>query len=348
MNYAIILAGGSGTRFWPLSRTQEPKQFLNLCSDKPLITQAVHRIKKILEAENIYIATNKIYQKNIKACLKGLGIPRGNLFFEPLSKNTLAPIGALSNLIYRCDNDALITVIASDHYLKNEPIFLKALKEGLVTANKGYIVTIGIKPDRPHTGYGYIKTKTQDTRRKAQVFAVEKFIEKPDIKRAKEFLKDKRYYWNAGIFIFRADTMLKAIKKFASRDFRVINKIKDKKSMNRQWKRFRPVSIDYAIMEKAKNIALIPADFGWVDLGSLSAIEYFSKKDGYGNIFKGRCIDIGSKNTLAWSGHRLLATLGLDNIIIVDTKDALLVCAKDKAQDVKAIVRALKQRKLIK
>jgi len=355
MNYTVILAGGSGTRFWPLSRHDEPKQFLNICSDKPMIELAINRIRRLIPKNNIYIATNKIYHKKIEGCLKGLDIRRQNIFFEPQARNTFAPIGTLSNILYKQDKDAVILVLPCDHFIKNEKRFTKILNKSINLAKKGHIVTIGIAPDRPETGYGYIKISSKlpacprgRKTKNSNIYKVDRFIEKPNLQKAKKMIKDKRFYWNGGIFIFRADTMLKEIKKFLPSDYRIIAQMKNKLALNKLWPRLTSISIDYAIMEKTKRLALITADFGWMDLGSWQAIEYFAKKDRSGNIFMGNCIDIGSSNTLAWSDKRLLATLGLNNIIIVDTKDAILVCSKDRTQEVKKIVQILKQKNLIK
>jgi len=347
MNYAIILAGGAGTRFWPLSREAQPKQFLSLCSDRPLIDLTLERIHKNVPGRNIYIATNKMYHKSVGSYLKRFGIPFKNVLFEPQARNTLAPIAVLSEIIYKRDKDAVILVLPSDHYMKNEKEFLRALDKATSVANKGHIVTLGIKPDRPETGYGYIKVSSGlRAQGSGQFYKVEKFIEKPDYGKAKMLIKSKRAYWNGGIFVFRADTIMGEIKRFQASDFRVIKSIKGKKDLNRIWSRFSPISIDYAVMEKSKKLALVPCDCGWSDLGSWQAVEQFFRKDKSGNIFKDNCIDIGSKNIFCWPGRRILATVGLENIIIVDTDDALLVCAKNKAQDVKKIVQALEAKKL--
>jgi len=353
MNHAIILAGGSGTRFWPLSRQNEPKQFLRIYSDRPMIEETIKRIKGLIKKDNIYIATNKIHYKKIKDCLKNLLVPPENIFFEPQGKNTLAPIGVLSSRIYSKDKKATIAVLPSDHYIKDESRFLRMLEEAVGIAQKGFIVTFGIKPDRPETGYGYIKVKPKLSPKgaksqKQKVYPVDRFIEKPSLVKAKGLIKDKSCYWNCGIFIFRPDTVLGEIKKFALGDYKIINRIKDQKTLNRFWPQLTSISIDYAVMEKTKKLALMPADFGWVDLGSWQAIELLAKKDKSGNIFNGNCIDVGSRNTLAWSDNRLLATVGLNNVIVVNTKDAILVCAKDKTQDVREVVGILKQKKLFK
>ena len=346
MTYAIILAGGEGSRFWPLSKADSPKQFLNICSDKPLLFQTVKRITKVLPKKNIYIATNKIYRKKTIDCLGKSEFPLGNILLEPVSRNTLAPIGVLSRLICNKDKEAVIMVLPSDHCINNEPGLLKALNKAVNAAKKGHIVTLGVVPDKPETGFGYIKVKSVVSSQYSGVREVEKFIEKPDLQKAKIFIKDKRYYWNAGIFIFKAAVLLDEIKRLAPKAHKIIVKLNCMKDAYNLWGKLPAISIDYAIMEKAKKLALIPAKFDWVDLGSWQAMELFFKKNKFGNILKGNCLDIDSVNSLVWSEGRLTATLGLRDLIVVNTKNALLVCAKDKAQDVKKIVRELKQRKL--
>jgi mannose-1-phosphate guanylyltransferase len=347
MNYAIVLAGGVGSRFWPLSTKEEPKQFLRLFSDRPMIEMTIDRISRLIRKGEIYIATNRTYYKKVRTSLSGQGIVTNNIFLEPEARNTFAPIGLLSKKIYSKDNEAIIIVLPCDHYIKDKDRFLKTLGQAIAAAKKGYIVTLGITPNRLETEYGYIKIKSKVSRQsgsqKSQVFQVERFVEKPGLERARGFLKNKEYFWNSGIFIFRADTMLEEIRKFAPGQLRILSKIRDKKTLDKLWPRFNSTSIDYAIMEKSKKIALIPANFGWTDLGSWQAVDLLKKKDGRGNIFIGKCYDIGSKDTLAWSDNRLLATIGLSNIIIVNTKDAILVCAKDRAQDIKRLVRMLKE-----
>lgn len=344
MTYAIILAGGKGTRFWPLSRTIEPKQFLNLCSNRPMIEETMHRINGLIKKENIYITTNKMHNQKIKGCQKALNIPKENILFEPESKNTLAPISILASRINKSDSGAVIVVLPCDHFIKYTDKFLKSIRLGISIAKEGYIVTLGVLPHRPETGYGYIKIKSKiptwpagRKNKKSKIYKVDRFIEKPKISLVKRFIKDKRYYWNSGIFIFRPDTMLEEIKRFKPDIYRTIIRIKNKSDLKQLWHRLPCVSIDYGIMEKTKKAVLLPLECGWVDIGSWQSVDEVLEKDRDGNVFKGNCIDIGSKNSLIWSDHQLVATLGLNNVIVVSTKDALLVCAKDKAQDVKKL-----------
>lgn len=340
MNYAIILAGGAGTRFWPLSTEAQPKQFLNICSCQPL-SESIRRVLPLIKKENVYIATNLRYSQKIKNCLKEFNIPFKNLFFEPQAKNTFPPIAVLSNIIYKKDPDAVIAVLPSDHYIKDNKKFIRLFLKEIDMARSGYIVTLGIPPTRPETGYGYIKVEPEVKSKKA--YKIDKFIEKPSKSLANKFIKDKRYFWNGGIFVFRADVMLEETKRLMPRAYKTIIKIQDKFSLNRFWSKLPSISVDYAIMERTNKMVLFPADYRWQDLGSWQAIEEILKKDKSGNIFKGNYIDIASKNTTVWADKRLVATLGLNNIIIVDTEDALLVCAKDKTQEVKKIVKRLKR-----
>ena len=347
MNYAIILAGGVGSRFWPLSRAEEPKQFLNICSPRAMIEETIYRIKNLIKDEHIYIATNTAYRYKIRNCIKELNLIQRNVFFEPEGRNTFAPIGFLSWEINCFDPKAVIVVLPCDHFIKYPKKFLNLLKKGMKVAQGGDIVTLGVFPTRPETGYGYIKIKSKLKGQKPKVYDVDRFIEKPILSKVKRFIKDKRYFWNSGIFIFRADVMLGEINKFMPYAHKIITSIKDKKCLNRLWHKLPSTSIDYAIMEKTKKLVLLPADYGWLDLGNWQAIVEIAKKDKNGNVFKCKYnnIDLESRNTLVWSNCRFVATLGLNNAIIVDTKDALLVCAKDKAQEIKSVVKKLAVKK---
>lgn len=349
MNYAIILAGGVGSRFWPLSRELEPKQFLDVCSAKPMLEETIFRITPLIKKENIYIATNKLYKPKIKALADKTGVSCKNILFEPEAKNTFAPISVLSHRISGKDSQAIIAVLPSDHVIKNDKSFLELLNKAFQIAQFGKIITFGVVPKRPETGYGYIKIrrKREDRRqgtenRRQQLYEIEKFIEKPDLTAANKLVKNKSCYWNSGIFVFGADTILKEIKSFSPDIYEDISR---SGPIEKLWPKLPATSVDYAIMEKTKNIALLEADYGWMDLGSWQAIEEAMKKDEQGNILKGNTIDLGTTGTVVWAKSRLVAAVGLKDVIIVDTDDALLVCAKDKTQDVKKIVQMLRERK---
>lgn len=347
MNYAIILAGGTGTRFWPLSRELEPKQFLNVCSRKPMIEETIERIDSLIKRDNIYVATNKAHEQKIKNCAELLKLPFKNIFLEPEGRNTLAPIGFLSSRIDALDKEAVVVILPCDHIIKQSRIFLNLLKKGINIAEQGYIVTLGIHPTRPETGYGYIKTGARSKGPKTGIFyKVAQYIEKPNLLKVKKLIRDKRYYWNSGIFIFRPQVMLEEIRRLQPDTYGIIKKIERRGSLKRLWSSFPNISIDYGIMEKTRRMALLPACYGWQDVGSWQALEEVLKKDRNGNVLIGKCITLESKNNLIWSDSCLVATLGLEDLIIVNTRGALLVCAKERAQEVKKIVQILKEKNI--
>lgn len=341
MNYAIILAGGIGSRFWPLSRESKPKQFLEICSGKPMIEETICRISSLIDKNRIYVATNKKYSRKLNTHLKPLGIKENNILLEPVGKNTFIPISLLSKLIFNKDSEAIIIVTPSDHFIKNKNRFLRNLKIGIKAAELGHIVTLGVIPHRAETGYGYIKVKNAFFVKGNKVYRADNFIEKPSLNIAKKLIQNKKYYWNSGTFIFKAEVLLDEIKRLHPNIYKAIEKISIKDDIYKCWLNFPSISIDYAIMEKTKKLILVPETSGWIELGSWRAVEEVSKKDKFGNISKGRHIDLGSKNIIVWAekGNKIVATLGLKNIIVVDTKGALLVCAKDKTQDVKQIIK---------
>jgi len=346
MRYALILSGGKGVRFWPVSREQNPKQFLAMCSDSPIIEEAIRRVMPLVGVSRTYIAANAMHRKLIEACARRpLRMKRENVFFEPQSKNTLAPIAYLSSMIGRKDPQAVIAVFPADHFVKDNARFRSLIRRGMEIARRGFIVTLGIPPDRPETGYGYIKAGPAGK----GFCLIERFVEKPDIARARAFMRDKRYYWNAGIFIFRADVMLEEIRRYCPGVSALLQKhAAGRLDMKRLWQGMPAISVDYAVMEKSRKLALLPAHCGWSDVGSWHSLGELVKKNKDGNVFKGHCIDLESKNSLVWSAHKLVVTVGLEDTVVVDTDDALLVCARDRAQDIKKIVQILKQKKLHK
>ncbi len=350
-NYAIILAGGIGSRFWPLSTETEPKQFLTVSSDKPMIEETICRIQYLIKKEHIYIAANKSHKQNILACAGKFNIPVKNLLFEPQARNTFAPIAFLSRQIISFDKNAAIAVLPCHQVIKYAGKFIKALSEAYTASETNNIVCFGITPKRPETGYGYIKIKRpvtsnrkpENKRQKIQIYSIEKFIEKPDLARAKRFINDNGYFWNSGIFIFKANTMLEEINRLLPDTYQHLI---SNKPIDSLWPELPAASIDYAIIEKTKNIILMPVDYGWIDLGSWQAIEEVLKKDKNDNIFRGaNIISLNTKNTIVWGNKRLIAAIGIKDIIIVDTADALLICSKDRTQDVKKVAGILKTRK---
>ncbi len=342
MIHAVILGGGEGRRFWPLSSRRHPKQFLSICSDQPMIIETIRRIKRLVSRERIHIATNRIYRKKSIECLKGEGLSQRNFLFEPVVKNTFAPIALLTKKIYSKDKQAIVIVLPCDHYIKNTKRFNSILKSALTPAERGYIVTLGITPGGAETGYGYLKTARFTLGRYS---FVERFIEKPKPGLAKRLIRQGGVYWNAGIFIFRADVFLGEAEALIPKSNRMIKKIDDQKDLRRLWPRLQSISVDYAIMEKSKKLCLVPADCGWSDIGSWGALMQVHKKDKLGNVLKGKCLNLGSRNTFVWGQKRPIAVVGLKNIVVVDTKNGILVAARDKCQDVKKIVERLEKTK---
>jgi mannose-1-phosphate guanylyltransferase/mannose-6-phosphate isomerase len=358
--YAVIMAGGSGTRFWPLSREKMPKQLLKIGGEDTLIRQTVSRILPLIGFDDIFIVTNQSLADTISHQLSSK-FERpwdANFILEPEAKNTAPAIGLAALHLERIDPESIMVVLSADHSIRRADEFLSLLRNAAEAARQDYLVTFGIKPDRPETGYGYIKAgeqiKTAESRGQSagDVCKVEAFVEKPDLETAKGYLKDGRYYWNSGIFAWRAKTLLSEIEKHQPSLYRGLQEIrnvigtpKEADVIREVFKKLEPISIDYAVMEKTDRAAVIPADIGWSDVGSWTALDDVSERDAAGNIISGNVIDIGSKDSIIYAEKRLVATIGLKDAVVVDTPDATLVCSKDRAQDVKKVVDELKKRK---
>ncbi len=371
--YAVIMAGGSGTRFWPLSRQLSPKQLLRIDGDDSLIQQTVKRINSLVPLSRVHIVTNENHYLEMKMQLASLGDDSGvrpapasskqggqgsgvNFLVEPEGRNTAAAIGLAAISLFKKDPNSLMLVMPADHIIKKSERFLDIVRHAAEIAKSGYLVTFGIKPNRPETGYGYIKTgsrvKGQGSRVKGQeIFMVERFTEKPDLETAKRYLKDGGYYWNSGIFLWKSSVILKEIKNYMPELYKNLMDVKKTVGGDRfdaavksAYHRIKPISIDYGVLEKSKKAAVIPADIEWCDVGSWSALDEVVKKDKDGNIKMGNVIDIGSKDSILYGGKRVLATIGLKDLVVVDTDDATLVCKKAEAQKVGKIVDELKKR----
>ena len=340
--YGIILAGGSGSRLWPLSRELYPKQLLNLNSDKSLLQSTFERLEGFMPKDNIVSITNTKHTSNVRMQLSELS-SKVNLLSEPVSKNTAPAIAlAVKFIMQKSNSDPVIIVVPSDHLIENQDKFLSTVKKGEKLAEAGYIVTFGIKPDYPETGYGYINTSNE----LQDGFKVKEFVEKPDLETAKQYLKAGTYYWNSGIFMFKASTLIQKVEKLAPEIANISNEIDFTKSDEIPFIKFDKmpnISIDYAVMEKSDRIALVKLESDWNDLGSWQSIYDVSQKDKNGNVFVGHVLDKDSKNSFVYSSSKLVATIGLEDTVIVETEDAILACKKDKTQDVKYIYNTLKE-----
>lgn len=345
----MILAGGTGTRLWPFSRTMTPKQFLNLGSThESLLQETIHRLSPILSKENILVVGSIVHEHELFRQIEQL-IPdfnRKNVLLEPSSRNTApAILWGLSRIPKEKWKEPVV-ILPADHLIYETDVFLDTLREGERLAKEGWIVTFGIQPDKPNTGFGYIKSGEP----LENGFKVDRFTEKPDLASAKKFIKSGKYSWNAGIFMATPETLLNEYRKhsknmfnlFFEKDFTcIVNQ--DKKSIKEVFTKIEPDSIDYAILEKSKKVAVITMDVGWNDLGSWESIYEISEKDKKGNATRGNVIMQDSENCLIISDKRLITCSGLKNIIIIETEDALLACDLKKSQDVKKIVETLKQ-----
>lgn len=338
--YGIILAGGSGSRLWPLSRELYPKQLLNLNSDKSLLQSTYERLKNC--ASEIVSITNTKHSSNVRMQLSEL-CNNPVVLSEPVAKNTApAIVLATKYIMQKSNSDPVIIVVPSDHLIEDNEKFLSTVKKGEKLAEDGYIVTFGIEPNYPETGYGYINTseKLQDG------YKVKEFVEKPDCETAKKYLQAGTYFWNSGIFMFKASTLFEEAYKHAPE----IAKLSELFDFNKKdeipfidFEKMPSISIDYAIMEKSDRIALVKLESDWNDLGSWQSIYDVSPKDANGNVFVGHVLDENSKNSFVYSSSKLVATIGLEDTVIVETEDAILACKKDKTQNVKHIYETLKK-----
>ncbi len=349
------MAGGSGTRFWPLSRETMPKQLLKIGGEDTLIRETVSRVLPLVSVEDILIVTNQALADTIghQLSTKFNRVWDGNMILEPEAKNTAPALGLAALHLERLDPDAIMIVLAADHSIRKTDDFLTVLQKAAEAARHGYLVTLGIKPDRPETGYGYIKSGVECAGTGIKgVCKVEAFIEKPDLETAREYLKQGGYYWNSGMFVWKVSSLLHEIEKCHPVLHQGLAEIRESIGTEKEadvvkavFNSLEPISIDYAVMEKTDRAAVIPADIGWSDVGSWTALDEVSDRDAAGNVITGNVIDIGSRDSIIYAEKRLVATIGLKDAVVVDTPDATLVCSKERAQDVKKVVDELKKRK---
>ncbi len=345
--YAAILAGGIGSRFWPLSRETTPKQLLKVVGDESLLKSTILRLNPLVPPERVMIVTNSRQAELIRLHLSYDGkILSPGYVVEPFGKNTAPAIGLAAIELIKKDPGAVMAVLPADHIIGDSRAFRSALKAAHRAALDGHLVTFGIKPTAPETGYGYIKAKKGKTGKidGFEIRAVERFVEKPDIKRARAYLKAGGYFWNSGIFLWKAERILEEFKTHLPGIYGALNDIKNGMSVSDAYSKMDNISIDHGVLEKSGNVVVIPANFPWSDMGSWSSFSEILDPDQGGNIIKGRVVDIGSRNSIIFGCDRVVATIGLKDIILVDTPDATLVCPKDRAQDVKEVVGLLKKK----
>lgn len=340
--YGLILAGGSGSRLWPLSRELYPKQLLNLQSEDSLLQNTYKRLSSLIDDDSIIALTGVKHVSSVKAQLSKLS-SSVRVLSEPISRNTAPAIAVAVKNILDKGKDDVILVVPSDHLIKNTDKFISTVKKGEVLANKGYLVTFGVQPSYPETGYGYINVSDISVE---SGFKVNKFVEKPDYELAEKYFKSGKYFWNAGIFMFKASVFMEELKKNSPEIYSLLYKFDFTQSDEIKYLDFElmpNISINYAVMEKSDKIALVKLESDWNDLGSWASIYDTEKKDENGNVLVGHVIDLESKNSLVYSSSKLCATIGLEDIVLIETEDAVLACRKDRTQDVKKVYDILKQ-----
>jgi len=351
--FAVIMAGGQGTRLWPLSRQKKPKQLHALMSEKSLIRETYERLILKLAPDKIVISTTPEYKDEIKKQIPE--IPEENYVVEPYPMNTAGACGLVTMMLDKREHDSTVIFLPSDHTIKDVAKFIEVLDFAEKMADKypDYIQTIGINPTKPDTGLGYIQIDTQvdKNEKDLKIFSVKKFIEKPPLEKAKEYISSWQYLWNAGIFVWKSNHFLSLFKEYLPKSYQVLEKIvlalgtpDEHKVMTEEYKNIENTSVDYGILEKNKDILVIPGDFGWSDIGSWEKIlEELSGNHGTTLITKGHHIGVHDENCLIMADNKLIATVGLKDIIVVDTPDAILICNSKKSQEVKELLAKLKE-----
>ena len=353
---SVILAGGSGERFWPLSRESHPKQLLNIAGEKTLIQQTVERLLPLTPIDRIYIITNEQHAFQTLSQLTPYGFSPDHLIAEPVGRNT-APAVALAAELFKDQPDEIMAVFPADHVISDPDTFHATLGQAEAAARQDYLVTLGVKPTRAETGYGYI-LKGGALDKLDNAFQVGQFTEKPDRETAEHFLKQKKYYWNCGIFTWKVSAVRAELEEHAPKVIKPLANIESHlqsakgkfpfRVFNDQGKKIfeslPSISIDYAVMEPSKNAAVVPTTMPWNDVGAWSALDGISKTDGDGNVLSKNVYQVDCTGTLVKADGRLIGAVGLRDMIVVDTPDALLICPKDRAQDVKQLVAELKEK----
>ncbi|MDX1638892.1 MAG: mannose-1-phosphate guanylyltransferase [Balneolaceae bacterium] len=350
MLYAVIMAGGSGTRFWPKSTTKIPKQFLNLFGEQTMLQMTAQRIQKLIPSERILVITNNRYVELVQQQLPEL--PETNIIGEPVARNTAPCVAYAAGLLQQRDPDATMVVLPADHYIEQEDRFAGILQTAATKAADDCLVTIGIKPERAETGYGYIEFEqgSGETINGNRVRKVKQFTEKPDESTARQFIEAGTFLWNSGMFIWRADTVIRQFEMYQPEIYEQIEQLKtaDATSADALWAFYEgcpSISIDYGIMEHATSVFVVPGEFGWNDVGSWTALYELRSKDENGNAVQARYLQTEEavNNLVQTQSDKMVALVGVENLAVVETENAILVCNLDKAQGVKQVVNALKE-----
>jgi mannose-1-phosphate guanylyltransferase len=354
--YAVIMAGGVGSRFWPRSREKSPKQLLEIVHRGTMIQNTVKRIGSFIDEKHTIVVTNKIQRPLVAKQLSH--IPPENIILEPLGRNTAPCIALAALFIQRLDPEAVMVVLPADHVMQNEDEFRRILNLAIwVAYESGRLITVGIQPARPETGYGYIQVIDEDDGTNPYfsrgVFRVKTFAEKPNSETARQFVQSGDFLWNSGMFVWRVDAILAEIGKLLPEMAAEFRKVDEAVGSDRYdhvletaYRTIRPISIDYGVMEKAREVYVIKGNFGWSDVGSWDEVYRISGKDDNGNSVTGRVFLQDTKDTLIHAGDKFVATIGVDDLIVIAADNAVLVCKRGDSQNVKEIVDFLRRKQL--
>ncbi len=348
--YAVIMAGGSGTRFWPRSRKAHPKQFLKIGGEKTLIQETIERLEPVVKPENVYLVISKAHLKLAQEQLPD--VPRENFLVEPVGRNTTACIALAAYYIARKDKDGVMCVLPADHKIHDRNSYVERLELAMEVASRGdNLVTFGIVPEYPETGYGYIEHGDSCMKETgAGIMEVKRFCEKPDADDAWKYYSSGNYFWNSGMFIWSVSSIVNALKRHMPATADALSKIVDLNDseigayLEKTYPELEPISIDYGVMEKADNVYVVKGTFGWSDVGSWKTLEKMIKPDSNGNSIEGDVVSIESNNNVVIGNKRLITLLHVDDLVVVETDDALMICSKDKTQEVRKIVDELKEK----
>jgi mannose-1-phosphate guanylyltransferase len=345
--FAVIMAGGSGTRFWPLSRSTKPKQFLSLTSQHTLIAETFRRLSGVTSPARTSVVCGQKHAALVKKALPQL--LKHNIVVEPEARNTAPAIALACAHVAHQNPEGVVVVLPSDQHVADPQAFRASIDEAIRVAREGFIVTLGIKPTRPETGYGYIRLGEVLS---GQAHHVGAFVEKPNHETAQGYLASGDYLWNAGIFVFRADVMLDAFASHMPELAKPLSVIRGAWGTRKlgtvlaaQFKKMPATSIDYGVAERAANIAVVPSSCGWSDVGSFQALNDVRPSDASGNVAEGEALVIDSTGCVVLAGNRVVAVVGMKDVVVVDAGDAVLVLPKERSQDVRKVVEALKAKK---
>jgi mannose-1-phosphate guanylyltransferase len=345
--YSVIMAGGKGSRLWPLSTEEKPKQTLRLLGDYTLFQDAVRRIISFTDYDHIIVVASNHHITELKNQVPN--IPRANFLVEPTGKGTAPCIGLAAAHLAQKDPESIMVVLTADHYVGDVNGFRKALEIAVKVASKGHLITLGIQPKEPSTGYGYIEQGALLNEIEGhKILRVASFREKPDKEKAEKMVESGDYSWNSGMFIWKVYRILEEFKKHMPAFYKELSKIMDavdspdyQEVLEESWFEVSSETIDYGIMEKADDVIVIPVDFGWSDLGSWSSIMELLPSDKQGNVVRGQHLGINTKGSFIMGKDRLIATIGVNDLIIIDSGEALLICNKFQDQKVRDLVKML-------